>query len=246
MRVDDLQTHVPIRTLTFRETTLGSCGAAQGSEVGRSLAMSSHVIKVVIIESRVFVRDCLVRAIHARDMNVVGVASVVDALEESTNDEAALFLISVAGRQKIEQHRQDIARLLSETKARITVLEGKRPLKLLESCLCRRYWFRSNHKLTAEKLNEDLSIGVAFEHHAIPLKLLPRFNEILDDAIVYDPIGETKTDCGRYTSYRHRHKNLSKKMGLCYVCLFLCLNSSSKSALFAGTSRRPDYYSTQA
>jgi DNA-binding NarL/FixJ family response regulator len=130
MRVDDHQAYEPIgaRTLAFRETALGPSGAVQASEGGRSLAMSSHVKKVVVIESRVFVRDCLVRAIHACDMNVVGVASVEDALEESTNDDAALFLISVAGRQKIEQQEQDIARLLSETKAPVTVLgDGENP-----------------------------------------------------------------------------------------------------------------------
>jgi DNA-binding NarL/FixJ family response regulator len=102
--------------------------AIRGAKVGVSTidVSSNRPIcsqTIVVIESRVLVRDCLVRAIQAaNELNLVGVANVDDALEVSAARGADLFLLSLADPLKIVHHAQNIARLISERGAPVTVL----------------------------------------------------------------------------------------------------------------------------
>jgi DNA-binding NarL/FixJ family response regulator len=95
------------------------------STVGESTFRSANFLpkKIIIIESRGLVRDSLVRTIQAtNEMNVVGVTSVEEALEEFGKDEVALILLCVPGPLKIVHQGNDISRLITETGVPVTVL----------------------------------------------------------------------------------------------------------------------------
>jgi len=68
-------------------------------------------------------RDSIVRTIQAaKEINVVGVASIQEALEEFDKSGASLILLCVPGPLKIAHQGHDIGRLISETGAPVTVL----------------------------------------------------------------------------------------------------------------------------
>ena len=79
--------------------------------------------RVLFVEARVLVRDCLVRAIRAaNEMSVLGAASVEEALEKSTQKITDLFLLSISGAPDAADLGSDIARLISVTGSPVAVL----------------------------------------------------------------------------------------------------------------------------
>jgi DNA-binding NarL/FixJ family response regulator len=107
-----------------RETPLRSTKTSW-STVGESTFRSANILakKIIIMESRGLVRDSLVRTIQAtNEMNVVGVASVEESLEEFGKGGAALILLCVPGPLKIAHQANDIRRLISGTGVPVAVL----------------------------------------------------------------------------------------------------------------------------
>ena len=108
-------TDPPLRSA---KTSWGTIGESSSFRSTNILAK-----KIIIIESRGLVRDSLVRTIQAtNEMNVVGVASIQEALEEFSKNGAALILFCVPGPLRMAHHGHDIGRLISETGAPVSVL----------------------------------------------------------------------------------------------------------------------------
>jgi DNA-binding NarL/FixJ family response regulator len=80
------------------------------------------------------VRDSLVRRIEAaKETNVIGVATVEEAVEEFDKRGAALVLLCVQGPLKIAQQGNDISRLVSKTGVPVSVLgDGENFAEILQ------------------------------------------------------------------------------------------------------------------
>jgi len=83
----------------------------------------THQRKIIVIEPRMLIRDCVVSIIQAtKELDALGVASVEAALAEYRMNGGALFLLSVADPMSITHNKSHIARLVSETEALVAVL----------------------------------------------------------------------------------------------------------------------------
>lgn len=87
----------------------------------------SHERRIIVIEPRTLIRDCVVRTIQsANELDALGVASVEAALAEYRMNGADLFLLSEADPVSIAHNKPHIARLMVETGALVAVLGGGR------------------------------------------------------------------------------------------------------------------------
>ena len=107
-------------------------------------------------------RDTLVRRIQAaNEMNVAGVASVEEALDEFAKNRAALILLCVPGALKISHKGQDISRLISETGVPVTVLgDGENYDEILQMFDLGAVGYLSTD-LSAEVVVESLRLMIA-------------------------------------------------------------------------------------
>ncbi len=93
------------------------------SSVSEPSRTCTHQRKIIVIEPRMLIRDCVVSMIQAtKELEALGVASVEAALAEYRMNDVALFLLSVTDPMSIAHNKPHIARLVSETEALVAVL----------------------------------------------------------------------------------------------------------------------------
>jgi DNA-binding NarL/FixJ family response regulator len=98
-------------------------GEGNWSSVSEPSRTCTHQRKIIVIEPRMLIRDCVVSMIQAtKELEALGVASVEAALAEYRINDVALFLLSLTGPKSIEHSKPHIARLASETEAFVAVL----------------------------------------------------------------------------------------------------------------------------